>query len=53
MTTGLVENGDQCAWYFPNSTALSNEAQYNLIVNGVKYYVQANWNLKTLACTMS
>ena len=52
-STGIVENGDQCAWYFPNSTTLSNGAKYNLVVNGTKYYVQANWNLKTLSCTMS
>jgi hypothetical protein len=49
----MVENGDQCAWYFPNSMTLSNGASYNIIVNNLKYLIQANWNLKTLICSMS
>ena len=50
---GAVENGDQCAWYFPNLVKLTSGAYYNLIVGGKNYLVQANWNLNSKACTMS
>ena len=48
-----IETGDQCAWYFPNSYKLASGASYNLVVSGNKYFVQANWNLNSEACTMS
>jgi hypothetical protein len=51
--TGTVENGDQCAWNFATSTLLSSGAKYNIVVNNMKYYIQSNWNLKTLTCALS
>jgi hypothetical protein len=52
-STRFVENGDQCAWYFPSALTLSTGAKYNLVVGGKNYYVQANWNLSTKTCRMS
>lgn len=52
FSAGAVENGDQCAWYFPGKTLL-NGYYYNLAVETMKYYVQANWNLSTKTCSMS
>jgi len=46
------ENGDACAWNFVNSI-YSSGYYYNLVVNGKKYYVQANYNLGSQTCTMS
>ena len=46
------ENGDACAWNFVNSI-YSSGYYYNLVVNGMKYYVQANYNLGSQTCTMS
>ena len=45
-----VENGDQCAWYFPNKLTGTN---YNIVVGSRKYLIQANWNLSTKKCAMS
>lgn len=52
FSSSTVENGDQCAWYFPGTTYLSGY-YYNLVVGGSKYYVQANWNLSKKTCTMA
>ena len=53
FTKGGVENGDQCAWFFPNPVKLASGAYYNLVVSGKNYLVQANWNLNTKTCSMS
>jgi hypothetical protein len=52
-STGTVENGDQCAWYFPNAVKQASGAYYNIIVNGLYYLIQADWNLSTTTCSMS
>ncbi len=46
------ENGDACAWNFVDKV-VGDGYYYNLIVNGLKYYVQANYNLGSQTCTMS
>jgi hypothetical protein len=46
------ENGDVCAWNFPNRV-YSSGYYYNLVVGGLKYLIQANYNLSTGTCTMS
>ena len=46
---GTVENGDQCAWYFPDTPAGEN---YNLQVGSLNYLIQANWNLYYGDCLM-
>ena len=48
--SNFIENGDQCAWYFPGQAPGTN---YNIIVGGLKYLIQANWNLNTKKCAMS
>ena len=52
FSSGAVENGDQCAWYFPNAVSTGTYS-YNLVIGTAKYYVQANWNLSKSLCTMS
>ncbi|CAF2182727.1 unnamed protein product [Rotaria magnacalcarata] len=47
------EVADKCAWTFGTTTALSNGAVYNMVVNNVKYLVQQNWRLATQDCGMS
>jgi len=51
--TNYVENGDQCAWYFPNTVKLASGAYYNIVVGSLKYLIQADWNLSTSTCSMS
>ena len=46
------ENGDACAWKFVDRVH-SEGYYYNMVVNGLKYYVQANYNLGSQTCTMS
>ena len=53
FSSGGVENADQCAWDFPNSTRLPSGAKYNMAVGGKNYLVQSNWNLNTKTCRMS
>jgi hypothetical protein len=52
FSAGSVENADQCAWYFPNST-WSGYHYYNLVIGTARYYVQSNWNLSKKACLMA
>ena len=52
------ENGDVCAWNFLNRTWIYDNTtnsyySFNLVVGGLKYLVQANYNLNTQNCTMS
>jgi len=47
------ENADKCAWNFGNYTFLPNGAKYNIVVNGMKYLIQQNWNLSSQSCAMS
>ncbi|CAF1216508.1 unnamed protein product [Rotaria sp. Silwood1] len=47
------ENADKCAWTFGSASLLSNNAYYNMIVNGFKYMVQQNWRLSTQDCGLS
>ena len=49
---GVVENGDQCAWDFPSAIYLHG-FRYNIVVGGLKYLIQSNWNLSTKTCRMS
>ena len=46
------ENGDVCNWNFVNQV-YSGGYYYNLVVNGLRYNVQANYNLGSKTCTMS
>jgi hypothetical protein len=46
------ENGDACRWNFVNKV-YSGGYYYNLVVNGLRYYIQANYNLGSQTCTMS
>jgi hypothetical protein len=46
------ENGDACAWKFVDRVH-GEGYYYNMVVNGLKYYVQANYNLGSQTCTMS
>ena len=46
------ENGDVCAWNFVNSI-WSGSYYYNIVVGGLNYLIQANYNLGTQTCTMS
>jgi hypothetical protein len=40
------ENGDMCAWYFPNAAVLGSTAtgQYNQAIGEGKYYMQGEWS---------
>jgi hypothetical protein len=52
FSAGSVENADQCAWYFPNST-WSSYHYYNLVIGTARYNVQSNWNLSKEACLVA
>jgi hypothetical protein len=47
------ENADKCAWHFGSVSTLPNGAKYNIVVNGMKYLIQQNWNLSSQSCAMS
>lgn len=51
--TNFIENGDQCAWYFPDyQTDPDTGALYNIYVDSMYFYIQAIWNLQANDCTM-
>ncbi len=54
ITNKLVENADQCIYNYGNvSKYTSNSgARYNMEVNGRKYFIQTNWNLRTKSCEL-
>jgi hypothetical protein len=52
FSAGSVENADQCAWYFPNST-WSSYHYYNLLIGTARYNLQSNWYLSKNACQMA
>ncbi|CAF3266299.1 unnamed protein product [Rotaria sp. Silwood2] len=47
------ENADKCVGMYGNISSLSNGAQYNMVVNGLKYLVEQNWRLSTGSCASS
>ena len=48
-----LENGDLCYDNFLQAKFLHSGAEYNLKMDGKKYLVQSNWNLKKNSCSMS
>ena len=46
------ENADICAWNFIGKIS-TGTYNYNIVVGGLKYYIQSNYNLVTKACAMS
>ncbi|CAF1416494.1 unnamed protein product [Rotaria magnacalcarata] len=46
------ENADKCAWTFGNLMTSSNGAYYNMIVGGVQFLIQQNWNLSIQNCSL-
>jgi len=46
------ENGDICAWNFLN-VIRGPGYYYNIVVGGLKYLIQSNYNLSTKTCSMS
>jgi len=46
------ENGDACDTTYPNQLT-GKGFKYNIVVGGLKYLIQSNYNLRTKTCTMS
>ena len=46
------ENADICAWNFVGKI-WTGSYYYNIVVGGLKYFIQSNYNLNTRTCTMS
>ncbi|CAF4260945.1 unnamed protein product [Rotaria socialis] len=46
------ENADKCAWTFGKLMRSSNGAYYNMIVGGVQFLIQQNWNLFIQNCSL-
>jgi hypothetical protein len=53
-TNKYVENGDQCLYNYGKVCKYTSNsgARYNMEVNGRKYFIQTNWNLKTKSCEL-